>query len=220
MTFYYQQNLKGHCLSKLTKQGFILLLRTDALKKTVNQQRKEDVCIQSAPDKVSTHGVRATIRDLGQTWMLKKWLVHYTLTWSCLRIRKRWHLHSRENIALILWWSAVTAVSIDSSLQCWVSGWIQSAFAAARATVLGGKGSQSNPLAKTGVPDASTVMIHTEGGAGAVYFGSPGTDIAVNVTTVFTVFLICILHWHRRRYCNSACRGWYSVLPDDFSSRH
>lgn len=41
-----------------------------------------------------------------------------------------------------------------------------SASAAARATVLGEKGSlrQSNPLAKTGVPDASAVMIQTERG--------------------------------------------------------
>lgn len=41
-----------------------------------------------------------------------------------------------------------------------------SASAAARATVLEEKGSprQSNPLAKTGVPDTSAVMIHTESG--------------------------------------------------------
>lgn len=37
-----------------------------------------------------------------------------------------------------------------------------SASAAARAIMLEEKDSQSNPLAKAGVPDTTTVMIHTE----------------------------------------------------------
>lgn len=72
------------------------------------------------------------------------------------------------------------------------------ASAAARATVLGEKDSQSNPLAKAGVPDASTDDLHREGGeAEAVYFGSPDTDIVLAVTTVFTVSFICIVDSHR-----------------------
>lgn len=76
-------------------------------------------------------------------------------------------------------WPLVTTVSIDSSSHCCVD-WMKtmSASAAARSTVLGEKGSlcQSNPLAKTGVPDASAVMIHTERGLAIfLYLGSPLT---------------------------------------------
>ena len=95
-----------------------------------------------------------------------------------------------------LWWSAVTAVSIEPPPQCGASAWIQcQPSAAARASVLEERDSlcQSNPLAKAGVPDASAVMIHTqrEGVGDVVYFRSPDTDIVHAVTSVFTVSVIC-----------------------------
>lgn len=70
--------------------------------------------------------------------------------------------------------------------------------AAARATMLGEKDSQSNPLAKAGVPDADdNDDPHRAGGVGdVVYFGSPDTDIVLALTTVFTVSLNCIVYSH------------------------
>lgn len=83
-----------------------------------------------------------------------------------------------------------------------------SASAAARATVLGEKKDslcQSNPLAKTGVPDASAVMIHTE--RGWACFGTLGhqtltciccTVFFINIFTSETIMQLCIFQNKRR----------------------
>lgn len=186
----------------------------------VNQQLWEDVSIRaklsewkqaktlSGSEVIHFDMLLLSCIDKWQNWVAGR--LHWVLHWLVLTERPFRRKHCSDSLR----WSTVADVSIDSSPQCLVE-WMNtvSASAAARSNVLrAGSLRQSNPLAKTGVPDASAVMIHTERGAGG------GRRCVLKVTrhwhcpcgdnSYLLCLQFCMVYSRARQRCNCA----YSIV--------